>query len=447
MIVRNVEKKEHSTVMFQVEVEAEAFEVAVDKAYRRNKGSIFVAGFRKGKAPRAVIEGMYGAEVFHEDAAQILAADAFDFGVAEAKLDNVGNPSFIDYRVNEDKAVVLTFSTEVYPETVLGDYLGLEAVYSEKAVTDADVEKELQELRKRNVRMVDVSRPVQKGDTVILDYEGFVDGKAFEGGKGESQTLEIGSGAFIPGFEDQLIGMAPETDGEVNVTFPEKYAEHLAGKAAVFKVKIHEVREPQYPELDDEFAKDVSEFDTLEAYRDDIRAKLEKDSAEAAENNFRSALIFQAAQNITCDVPDSLVGEKIDGFLRGYAESVGIRGNVSKQDTLKMLGIDEKSFSDMMRPRALMQVKADLLLDKVAEVENIQIGQEEKDEFYKKIDEDYGKESEKIRSMIDETLMVRDLARQKAAELIFNSAVRKAPEEAEEAVTEASEEPAAETQD
>ena len=186
MIVKNTEKKENSTTVFQVEIDAEAFEAAINKAYRRNKGSIFVAGFRKGKAPRAVIEGMYGADVFYDDAAQILAPEAFDFGVAEANLDNVGMPSFINYTMDDGKAVTLTFSTEVYPEVVLGDYLELDAVYSEAEITDADIEKELHELRKRNARMVDVERPVQNGDTVTLDFEGFVDGVAFEGGKGEN---------------------------------------------------------------------------------------------------------------------------------------------------------------------------------------------------------------------------------------------------------------------
>jgi len=428
MIVKNTEKKENSTVLFQVEADAEAFEAAVEKAYRRHKGSVFVAGFRKGKAPRAVIEGMYGAAFFYDDAAEILAPEAFDFGVAEAKIDNVGTPSFVNYEVDDQKAVTLTFSTEVYPEVVLGDYIGLEAVYTAPEVTDEEIDKELEELRHRNARMVDVERPVQSGDTVILDFEGFVDGEAFEGGKGENQSLEIGSGTFIPGFEDQLIGMEAEQDGEINVTFPENYVEHLAGKDAIFKVKIRSIREPQYPDLDDEFAKDVSEFDTLEEYKSDLKEKLVKERLENAENEFRSALILKAAENATCDVPESMIREKIDGYLHNYAESLGLRGNISKQDIIKMMGIDERQFAAMMRPNAQNQVKADLLLEKIVEIENIEVGQEEKDEFYKKIDEEYGEESQKIRDMIDENLMVRDLARKKAAELIFNSAVKKAPE-------------------
>jgi trigger factor len=225
--------------------------------------------------------------------------------------------------------------------------------------------------------------------------------------------------------------MEKETDGEINVTFPEKYKEDLAGKNAVFKVRIHSIREPQYPDLDDEFAKDVSEFDTLQDYRNDLTEKLVKERHESAENEFKSALILKAVENATCDVPESMIREKIDGYLRNYAESLGLRGNISKQDIIKMMGIDERQFAAMMRPNALSQVKADLLLEKIVEVENIEVGQDEKDEFYQKVEEDYGEESQKIRDMIDERLMVRDLARRKAAELIFGSAVKKAPGEAE----------------
>ena len=316
MIVKNTEKKDNSTIMFQVEADAEAFNAAIEKAYRRNKGSIAVAGFRKGKAPRAVIEGMYGAEVFYDDAAEILASEAFDFGITEAKIDNVGTPSFVDYKVDENKVITLTFTTETYPDIVLGDYIGLEAVYNAPEVKDEEIDAELEAMRKRNARMVDVERPVQNGDTVIIDFEGFVDGVAFEGGKGENHSLEIGSGAFIPGFEEQLIGMEAETEGEINVTFPEQYAEHLAGKDAMFKIKVHSIREPQYPEMDDEFAKDVSEFDTLEEYRNDFKDKLVKERLETAENEFRSALIFKATENATCDVPESMIREKIDGYLQ-----------------------------------------------------------------------------------------------------------------------------------
>ena len=266
MIVKNVEKKENNTAMLQVEIDAESFDKAINGAYKKLKGRINVPGFRKGKAPRMVIEGMFGADVFYEDAMESLAPEAFEYAVGEEKLDTVGMPSIVDFNVDDAKVLTITFSTELYPEVTLGQYKGLEGVYAEAEVTDEEVEAALADARKRNARFVDVDRPVQQGDSIVLDFEGFVDGVAFEGGKADNYTLEIGSGAFIPGFEDQLVGLAAGQEGEVKVTFPEQYAENLAGKDAVFKVKVHTVREPELPELDDEFAKDVSEFDTLEEY-------------------------------------------------------------------------------------------------------------------------------------------------------------------------------------
>lgn len=446
MIVKNVEKKEHSTAVFQVEVDAETFEKALEAAYRRAKNSIYVAGFRKGKAPRTVIEGMYGADVFHDDAAQLIAPEAFDFGVTEAKLDSVGAPSMVDYQVDDGKNLTITFSTEVYPEVTLGEYKGMEAVYTEPEVTDAEVEGELEAVRKRSARFVDVDRPIRKGDTVVFDFEGFMDGEAFPGGKSENYTLEVGSGTFIPGFEDGLAGMAPDTEGEVHVTFPENYDEKLAGKPAVFKVKIHTVREPQYPELDDEFAKDVSEYDTLEDYKAGIRKEIRAQKQEEADREFKDGIINAALENLTCEVPDGMVAEKADEFLRNYASSIGMPAGASRGELLKTLGMDENSFAQMVRPGALKQVMADLLMDAVAKAEGIEVTQEDKDAFFKKIDEDYGEQAEKVKGMVSDELMVRSLTRQKAEELLVANGVKKAPE-AEQAAEEAAPAAPAENQD
>ena len=269
MLVKNVEKKDNNTAIFQVEIDADAFEQAVNKAYKKLKNSIYVAGFRKGKAPRVVIEGMYGADIFHDEAVQDMAPEAFEYAVKEEDLNTVGTPSVADYNVDENKVCTITFTTDLYPVVTLGEYKGIEAPYAEPVVTDEEIDQQVEDTRKRNARYIDVERPVKEGDTIVFDFEGFVDGVPFEGGKAKNYSLEIGSGMFIPGFEDQLVGMEAETDGEVNVTFPEQYDPKLAGKDATFKVKIHAVREPQLPELDDEFAKDVSEFDTL----DDSRAQ------------------------------------------------------------------------------------------------------------------------------------------------------------------------------
>ena len=440
MTVKNVEKKENSTAIFQVEIDKDAFENAINSAYKRLKGQIYVAGFRKGKAPRAVIEGMYGHDIFHEEAVQILAPDAFEEAVKEAELEPVGAPAIADFSAGEDGSLTITFTTEIYPEVTLGQYRGLEAPYTEPAVSDEDVDAEIGRERKNSARYVDVDRPVQKGDTIVFDFEGFVDGKPFDGGKAEDYSLEVGSGMFIPGFEDQLVGMEAEKDGEVNVTFPERYSEELAGKDATFKVKIHAVREPQLPELDDEFAKDVSEFDTFEEYKNSVREKLLKAATERSDNDFHSALMNAALENMTAVVPEGMVMEKTDEFLRNYAESMGIGGNVSRADLVKMLGMTEDAFNQMMRPTSIRQVQADLLLDAIVKAENIVASDEDKEEVYKQIEADYGENAEKVKEMIDEELMTRDLVRRKAASVIYDTAVKTEPKaEAEAKAEDASE--------
>lgn len=434
MVVKNVEKKDNNTAIFQVEVDADAFEQAVNKAYKKLKNSIYVAGFRKGKAPRVVIEGMYGADIFYDEAVQDIAPEAFENAIKEENLDTVGTPSIADYNVDDAKVCTITFTTDLYPVVTLGQYKGIEAPYAEPTVTDEEIDQQLEDTRKRNARYVDVERPVQKGDTIVFDFEGFVDGVAFEGGKAENYSLEIGSGAFIPGFEDQLVGMEAGKDGEVHVTFPEQYDPKLAGKDATFKVKIHTVREPQYPELDDELAKDVSEFDTLDEYKADLKTKTLERKTAAAESEFHNSVLTAAINNMTVTVPESMISEKTDEFLMNYADSMGVpRGRVSRADLIKSLGMTEEAFTTMMRPSAEQQVKADLLLDAVAKEENIEATDEDKEEFYKKLADDYGDQAENIKKMIDETLMCKDIVRRKAADVLYSSAVKTEPKPEEEA--------------
>ena len=434
MVVKNVEMKDNNTAIFQVEVDADAFEQAVNKAYKKLKNSIYVAGFRKGKAPRVVIEGMYGADIFYDEAVQDIAPEAFENAIKEENLDTVGTPSIADYNVDDAKVCTITFTTDLYPVVTLGQYKGIEAPYAEPTVTDEEIDKQLEDTRKRNARYVDVERPVQNGDTIVFDFEGFVDGVAFEGGKAENYSLEIGSGAFIPGFEDQLVGMEAGKDGEVHVTFPEQYDAKLAGKDATFKVKIHTVREPQYPELDDELAKDVSEFDTLDEYKADLKAKTLERKTTAAESDFHNAVLAAAIENMTVTVPESMISEKADEFLMNYADSMGVpRGRVSRADLIKSLGMTEESFASIMRPSAEQQVKADLLLDAVAKEENIEATDEDKEEFYKKLADDYGDQAENIKKMIDETLMSKDIVRRKAADVLYSSAIKTEPKPEEEA--------------
>ena len=449
MVVKNVEKKDNNTAIFQVEIDADAFEQAVNKAYKKLKNSIYVAGFRKGKAPRVVIEGMYGTDIFHDEAVQEIAPEAFEFAVKEENLDTVGTPSVADYNVDAAKACTITFTTDLYPVVTLGEYKGLEAPYAEPAVTDEEIDAQLADMQKRNARYIDVDRAAQTGDTVVLDFEGFADGVAFEGGKGENYTLELGSGTFIPGFEEQLVGMEKEKDGEVHVTFPEQYDPKLAGKDATFKVKLHAVREAQLPELDDEFAKDVSVFDTLDEYKADLKAKALERKTEAAEADFKNAVVSAAIDNMTVTVPESMIAEKTDEFLNNYADSMGLpRGRVSREDLVKSLGFTEEAFAAMMRPAAEQQVKADLLFDAVAKAENIEAGDEDKEEFYKKLEEDYGEQAETLKKMINEELMMQDIVRRKAADVLYSSAVKTEPKP-EEPSEEAHEEeaPAEEAKD
>ena len=445
MVVKNVEKKDNNTAIFQVEIDADAFEQAVNKAYKKLKNSIYVAGFRKGKAPRVVIEGMYGADIFHDEAVQDMAPEAFEYAVKEEDLNTVGAPSVADYNVDENKVCTITFTTDLYPVVTLGEYKGIEAPYAEPVVTDEEIDQQVEDTRKRNARYIDVERPVKEGDTIVFDFEGFVDGVPFEGGKAENYSLEIGSGMFIPGFEDQLVGMEAETDGEVNVTFPEQYDPKLAGKDATFKVKIHAVREPQLPELDDEFAKDVSEFDTLDEYKADLKAKTLERKTEGAEADFKNAVISKAIEDMEVSIPESMIAEKIDEFLMNYADSMGARG-MSRENLLKAMGLDDATFSAMMRPAAERQVQADLLLEAVAKAENIEATEEDKNEFYNKLAADYGEEAEKIKGMIDENLMVQDIVHRKAADVMYDSAVKTEPKPDEETPA-ADEAPAEETGD
>ena len=445
MVVKNVEKKDNNTAIFQVEVDADSFEKAVNTAYKKLKNSIYVAGFRKGKAPRVVIEGMYGADIFHDEAVQDMAPEAFEYAVKEEDLNTVGTPSVADYNVDENKVCTITFTTDLYPVVTLGEYKGIEAPYAEPVVTDEEIDQQVEDTRKRNARYIDVERPVKEGDTIVFDFEGFVDGVPFEGGKAENYSLEIGSGMFIPGFEDQLVGMKAETDGEVNVTFPEQYDPKLAGKDATFKVKIHAVREPQLPELDDEFAKDVSEFDTLDEYKADLKAKTLERKTEGAEADFKNAVISKAIESMEVSIPESMIAEKIDEFLMNYADSMGARG-MSRENLLKAMGLDDATFSAMMRPAAERQVQADLLLEAVAKAENIEATEEDKNEFYNKLAADYGEEAEKIKGMIDENLMVQDIVHRKAADVMYDSAVKTEPKPDEETPA-ADEAPAEETGD
>ena len=430
MIVKNVEKKENNTAVFTVETDKAEFEAAVQSAYLKNKSQINIPGFRKGKAPRQVVEGMYGAEVFYQDALDELAPKAYELGVTENELRVVGAPSITNVEVTDDRTASYTFSVDLYPVVTLGQYKGLEAVKPVVAISDEDVDKELESVRKRNARQVSVDdREARMGDTAKIDFDGFLNGERFDGGKAEGYSLELGSNSFVPGFEDQIVGMKVGEEKDINITFPEDYVENLAGKDVVFKVKLHDLTMAELPELDDEFAGDNG-FDTLADYRANIREELEKKASEKAESEFRSEVMRQAAENLTVTIPESMIADKTEEILRNYAANFGVNSRDMSLDQLKqMMGVDDAMINNTIRPAAEFQVRNDLLLEAVIKAENIETTEEENREYLNKVAESIGAKAEEVEKYFGMDYIAEEQKKEKASTLIIDSAVAKAPEQ------------------
>lgn len=430
MIVKNVEKKENNTAVFTVETDKAEFEAAVQSAYLKNKSQINIPGFRKGKAPRQVVEGMYGAEVFYQDALDELAPKAYEQGVTENELRVVGAPSITNVEVTDDRTASYTFSVDLYPVVTLGQYKGLEAVKPVVAISDEDVDKELESVRKRNARQVSVDdREARMGDTAKIDFDGFLNGERFDGGKAEGYSLELGSNSFVPGFEDQIVGMKVGEEKDINITFPEDYVEDLAGKDVVFKVKLHDLTKAELPELDDEFAGDNG-FDTLADYRANIREELEKKASEKAESEFRSEVMRQAAENLTVTIPESMIADKTEEILRNYAANFGMNSREMSLDQLKqMMGVDDAMINNTIRPAAEFQVRNDLLLEAVIKAENIETTEEENREYLNKVAESIGAKAEEVEKYFGMDYIAEEQKKEKASTLIIDSAVAKAPEQ------------------
>ena len=433
MKVTNVEKKEKSTVELTIQVEAQEFEDAVQKAYLKNRAHISVPGFRKGKAPRKIIEGMYGSGVFYEDAINIVYPGAYEEAVKEQGLDDVGYPQT---EVVEGGTEGFTFKALVSgrPEGKLGQYKGLTAPKAEPAVTDEDIENELKPYITRATRLVSVDREAQNGDTAVIDFEGFDNGVAFEGGKGENYSLELGSGSFVPGFEEQIVGLKAGDEKELNITFPEDYVPDLAGKAVIFKVKVKEVKEHQAPVVDDEFAKDVSEFETLEEFKKSLGDKLLDSKTKSAQQEYENAVIEQLVGNMEADIPDAMVEVQLDKLMEDFSMRLSNQG-MKMEDYLAMMGATPESMRASARPTAQRQVEVDLALTAVADAESITISDEELEEELKKIAGEYKLELDEVKRAIPVEDMKRDLRLRKASELVMAEAkVGEAPkkEEAEE---------------
>ena len=430
MILKNVENKENKTATFQVESDAAEFESAVNGAYLKNKASINIPGFRKGKAPRAVVEGMYGAEVFYQDAMGELAPKAFEFGLDESKLRMVGTPSIIDVNVTDDRTASYTFEVTLYPEVTLGQYKGLEAERKDESVSDEDVDNELNSVRKRNARMIDIDdRAAEMGDTVDIDFDGYLDGERFDGGKAEGYSLELGSNSFVPGFEDQIVGMKIGEEKDIDITFPENYTPELAGKAVVFKIKLNGITAPELPELDDEFAKDVSEFDTLDEYKGSLRENLEKRKKDEAENDFRANVLKQAVNNLKAEIPECMILEKVEQTIRDYASNFGMTDRSVPLENLKeMMGLSDEVVENNIRPAAEFQVKTDLLLDKIKDEEKLEVTEEAFNEYLNKVAEDVKATADQLKNYFGEAFIKAEQLKEMATNLIVDSAKVKAAE-------------------
>ncbi len=428
MNVKSVEKNENNTAKVVLEVEKDQFQTALDKAYRKVKNTIYIPGFRKGKAPRKIVEGMYGANVFYEDAINLIFPEIWEQATTESELKVVGSPSVSDLNVDENGNLVLTIECGLYPVATLGQYKGIEAPKAAVTVTDEEVDADIKQLASRNSSISTVERAAKDGDTVIIDFDGYMDGVAFDGGKGENYTLRLGSGTFIPGFEDQVVGMAAGDEKDVEVTFPADYGtQELAGKPATFKVKVHEVKETLVPELDDEFAKDVSETaETLEDLKKERREKLEKDKADEAEHNFKNEVVKKAMDNLEVVIPDAMVEAQLDDMMNQYAMNMQSSGFTLEQYA-QMMGTTIQGLREQSREGAVQQIRNTLLLEKVAEEENIQVTDEELEEEYQTMAKEYDMEVEKVKEYLPLEDLRKEKQLQKAMDLIVDNAVATEP--------------------
>ena len=429
MSLKSCEKVEKSQVVLTIEVGSAEFEAAIEKAYQKMRKKINVPGFRPGKAPRKVIEGMYGAEVFFEEAINIAFPEAYEAAVKEKELQVVGYPAVEMVGECTKEGFTFTATTPVYPEVTLGEYKGLTAEKDEVKVGAADVNERLKQLQDRNTRLVSVDREAKEGDTAVIDFEGFLDGKPFDGGKGEGHNLELGSHSFVPGFEEQVVGMKAGDEKDLDITFPEDYHADLAGKAVVFKVKVHEVKAKEVPELDDEFAKDVSEFDTLKDLKADLKKQITEERQKDADRAFEDAVMEQAAANITAEIPDAMVENQCRQFLDNFKMQIAQQG-IPYEQYMQITGMDEAKLLEDAKEPALRQVKMDLTVAAIIKAENLEATDEEVEAEYKKLAEQYNMDIEMVKKYLPAEQIKDQLVSQKAVAVVVDSAnvvVKKAP--------------------
>ena len=427
MSVKSCEKLDKSKVALTIEADAAAFEAAINKAYLQQRSKISVPGFRPGKAPRKMIESMYGKGVFMEDAVNSLVPQEYSKAIADCDLEIVSQPEINVTQMEPGKALIFTADVATKPEVTLGDYKGVEVPKTEIAVTDEEVDAEVKKEQDKNARTVAVEdRAAANGDITTIDFEGFVDGVAFEGGKGTDYALTLGSGTFIPGFEDQLVGANTGDHVEVKVTFPEEYqAKELAGKEAVFQCDVKKIETKEVPELDDEFAKDVSEFDTLAEYKEDVKKNLTEKKAEDARRAKEDAAVDKAIENAQMDIPEAMIETQTRQMLDDFARRMQSQG-LSMEQYFQFTGQSVDKMMEDMKPQALKRIQTRLVLEKIAEVENIQPTEDEVNEEISKMAEMYKMEADKLKDLIGENemeQMKKDMAVQKAVTLVADAAV------------------------
>ncbi len=426
MALKSSNKVDTNTYEIEVTVDSETFNDACKKAYLKGRKDIQIPGFRKGKATQGMIEKMYGEGAFFEEALDIVYPDAVSSAIEEAELKVVDAPFDLEIPVmSKAEGVEMKMKVTTYPEVKLGKYKELEATKLSTEATDEDVENELKQMQERNSRLIDVTdRAAEMGDTATIDFEGFTDGVAFDGGKGENYPLELGSGSFIPGFEEQVAGHKVDEEFDVNVTFPEEYAEELAGKEAVFKCKIHEIKSKELPELDDEFAKDVSEFDTLDEVKEDLKKQISEKKENDAKYDLENQLLEQVVEGMEAEIPECMFAKRTDEMIQDYAYRLQMQG-LDLETYLKYMGQDMDTFKSSFKDGAEKQVKVSIALAAIVDAENIEVTDEEIDAEAAKIGEQYGMDAEQVKKAVPAEQLVEDIKRNKAVDLIIESAVIK----------------------
>lgn len=416
MNIKSNERKEHSAIELVIEVGAAEFQSAIDTVYKRQKNRISLPGFRKGKAPRKMVEKMYGADIFYDDAISLAYPDAYEAALKETGIDPVSYPQLEVLEANEN-GFTFKATVTVKPECSIEGYKDLNVDKPSVEVTEEDIQDELKPYVDRASRLVSVEREAQMGDTAVIDFEGFKDGVAFEGGKAENFSLELGSGSFVPGFEDQVVGMKPGEEKDLDITFPENYTPELAGAAVVFKVKVHEVKEKQEPELDDEFAKDVSEFETLDEFKKDLGDKLKVRLEKQADSDFENAVMDQLIEKLNCDVPEPMIEYRADKFLENYVNRIQSQG-ISFEDYLRMVGLTMEEMRAQSKAAASRSVHSDLALEAVAVAEGLEITDEEVDAEFTRMAYKYEVPVDQVRDVIKIEDVRHDLLNRKALDFV-----------------------------